>query len=269
MAQKSPSLGYFRNCVPYNRSGHGSKPLLIFQGLMFENKPQSGMNFGYVFLEKDYTLYSVLRKPGLPQGYTLKDMAGDYAEMIRQEFGGPVDVIGVSTGGSIVQHFAADHPDLVRRLVIHSSAHTLGERGKQVQLEVARLAQQGQYAQASAAILAFMFPQSGIGKTLSRPLIWLLSRLMVSGKTKDLSDLVATIEAEDQHNFKSRLAEIQMPTLVIAGAEDPFYSQALFRETAQGIPNAKFILYEKMGHPAMGKQFARDVLAFLKEQNII
>ncbi len=55
----------------------------------------------YKFLENDYTLYGVLRKPGMPQGYTLKDMADDYAVMIREEFGGPVDVLGISTGGSI------------------------------------------------------------------------------------------------------------------------------------------------------------------------
>ena len=117
------SAGYFRSGLPYNRFGRGPRPLVIFQGLMFENKPQSGLALGmYNFLREDFTAYSVLRKPGLPPGYTLEDMAGDYATMIRDEFGGPVDVIGISTGGSIVQHFAADHPDLVRRLVIHSSA---------------------------------------------------------------------------------------------------------------------------------------------------
>jgi len=40
----------------------------------------------------------------------------------------------------------------------------------------------------------------------------------------------------------------------------------LFRESAAGIPNARLILYEKMGHPANGKQFERDVMAFLKEE---
>ena len=52
----------------------------------------------------------VLRRPGMPQGYSLRDMAADAATTIRQEFVGPVDVIGVSTGGSIAQHLAADHP---------------------------------------------------------------------------------------------------------------------------------------------------------------
>lgn len=65
MITKTSSSGYFHNGLPYNRAGHGSKPLVIFQGLMFENKHQSGMTFGYNFLEKDYTLYVVLRKPGI------------------------------------------------------------------------------------------------------------------------------------------------------------------------------------------------------------
>jgi pimeloyl-ACP methyl ester carboxylesterase len=60
------------------------------------------------------------------------------------------------------------------------------------------------------------------------------------------------------------LREITVPTLVDAGEEDPFYSPALFRETATGIPNARLCLYPNMAHPAGGKQFQQDVLAFLR-----
>jgi hypothetical protein len=103
-------------------------------------------------------------------------------------------------------------------------------------------------------------------KVLSKPLIWLGSLLMGTfGTPEDPSDLLVTIEAEDKHDFKGRLAEITAPTLVVVGEQDPFYTETLFRETAQGIPNAQLILYPKMRHPAYGKQFARDVLDFLKE----
>jgi pimeloyl-ACP methyl ester carboxylesterase len=99
-----------------------------------------------------------------------------------------------------------------------------------------------------------------------RILVWLASRLMALSAPKDPSDLVVTIEAEDKHNFQDRLGEITAPILVIAGAEDPGYTEALFHETAEGIPGGRLILYEKMGHPAGGKRFARDVLAFLREE---
>ena len=265
-----PKSGYFRYGLPYKRSGHGPRPLVVFQGLTFEHKPQAVMLMMYKFLGSDYTLYGVLRKPRPPQGYTLGDMADDYATMIHEEFGGPVDVLGISTGGSIALHFAADHPDLVRRLIIHSSAHTLNDTAKQLQLDVARLAQQGQWMKAWALLVGTIYPQTGPGKWLAQPLVWLSAGLLSLKPPQDPSDLVVTVEAEDQHAFKSRLAEITAPTLVIGGADDFFYSPALFRETADGIPNAKLCLYEKafptMGHPAGGKQFRRDILAFLRNE---
>jgi pimeloyl-ACP methyl ester carboxylesterase len=84
---------------------------------------------------------------------------------------------------------------------------------------------------------------------------------------EDPSDLVITIQAEDQFDFKARLSEITPPTLVAAGECDPFYTPELFRETAAGIPNARLALYPGMGHPTSGKQFERDVLAFLREES--
>jgi len=98
----------------------------------------------------------------------------------------------------------------------------------------------------------------GIKKYLMKLFMWLFGAI---GAPADPSDGLVEIEAEDSHNFKDRLAEITVPTLVIGGEEDFFYP---IRETAVGIPNAKLILYEGVGHGAMMKrQFSEDVLAFL------
>jgi pimeloyl-ACP methyl ester carboxylesterase len=115
-------------------------------------------------------------------------------------------------------------------------------------------------------MIGFVLPRTGLWKLLSPPLVWMVAQLLSLGGTPDLSDLIVTIEAEDQHAFRDRLSEISAPTLVIAGVDDPFYSLALFRETAAGIPHARLVIYEKMRHPAIGKQFEREVLAFLKEE---
>jgi pimeloyl-ACP methyl ester carboxylesterase len=265
---QSKSAGYFRRGLPYNRSGRGPRPLVVFQGLMLENKPMPRIALGtYKFLEDDYTVYSVLRKRGLPRGYTLQDMAADYAAMIREEFGGPLDVIGVSTGGSIVQHFAVDHPELVRRLVIHSSAYVLSDSARQLQLQLGELAQRRQWVKVWALLMNLVLPQRGLKRILSRPLVWLFAPLLALTAPKDPTDLIVTIEAEDRFNFKDRLHEITAPTLIAAGELDPFYTPALFRETAAGIPNAELCLYPNIGHPAGGKQFQHDVLTFLRANN--
>jgi pimeloyl-ACP methyl ester carboxylesterase len=220
----------------------------------------------FKFLGEHYTVYVVNRRPGLPQGYTLADMADDYAAMVQDEFGGPVDVIGMSTGGSIAQVFAADHPELVNRLVLYSSAYKLGEEGQQFQRRLAELARERRWGAVSAEGLAFMFlPRRGLARQMMRPIAWLIGLLstLFAHPPADFSDYVVTIEAEDEFDFQSRLSEIKAPTLVIGGTRDPFYTPALFRETAAGIPDARLALYEKAGHGPSGQRVARDVLAFL------
>ena len=71
-------------------------------------------------------------------------------------------------------------------------------------------------------------------------------------------------KAEANHDFKERLVEIKVPSLVISGQEDDLYP---IRETAEGIPHVKLILYEGLGHDAITKrQFNEDVLVFLTEK---
>jgi pimeloyl-ACP methyl ester carboxylesterase len=180
--------------------------------------------------------------------------------MVRDEFGGRVDVLGISTGGSIAQHFAADHPGLVRRLVIHSAAHTLNERARAVQMAAGRLAAQGKWREAWAEVIRLINPPT----TSGRVMVAFVSRMLALGAPADPSDFIITIEAEDRHAFRDRLGEIIAPALVVAGERDPFYTPELFRETSAGIPHARLILYPGMGHPAGGKQFRRDLLAFLR-----
>lgn len=73
-------------------------------------------------------VHFVNRRPGLTSGMTMADFADEHAAAIRAVADGPIDVVGISTGGSIAQQLAADHPDLVRRLVLVSTACRLGAR---------------------------------------------------------------------------------------------------------------------------------------------
>lgn len=268
MKKSITKTGYFKNGIPYNKFGSGSEPLIVFQGLMFENTPLKGMmerSFfkQYSFLSDKYYIYIVTRKKDLPQGYSIADMAGDYAEAIKEEFQHAIDIIGISTGGSIAQQFAADYPKLVRKLIIHSSAYTLAEKAKQAQLQIGEFAVKRLWKKAYSLTFSFIFSSSGITGLLLKPFFTLASYFAGSAeKETNPSDLVITIHAEDKFNFFDQLKKIKAPVLLAAGDRDPFYSVKIFQETAKNIPNAKLCLYPHMSHPAKGKEFEHDVITF-------
>jgi len=137
VSERGPEIesGYFNCGLPYARIGCGSDSIVLFDGLGVENKAPVGMNLRMLKVAfkaylKNYSVYIVTRKPELPGGYTTRDMSDDYARMIRDEFSSPPHIMGLSTGGEIAQHFAADYPQLVKRLVLGSTACKVGEQGK-------------------------------------------------------------------------------------------------------------------------------------------
>jgi len=264
MAKRRTITGYSHNGLPYACIGNGERNLVIFEGLDFRHKPPSGimlwMSTGYLRgLADSYKIYIVSRRPGLPPGYSMSDMANDYAVMIKNELGGVADIIGVSTGGAIAQHFAIDHPDLVRRLVLAMTGFRLTEEGKELQIKVAALARKGK-RRAASALLGTAVIRRGIAKHVFKWFMWLLGPFMVPA---DPSDGIVEIEAEDRHDLSDRLDRIKSDTLVIGGAEDFFYP---VRETAGKIPNARLVLYPNLGHNAMfarSRQFGEEIRAFL------
>jgi len=264
VARQKTITGYSSNGLPYACIGNGTRNLVVFGGLDFRHKPPSGimlrMSTGYLRgLEDSYKIYVVNRKPGLPPGYSLSDMSNDYAVMIKNELGGEADIIGVSTGGAIAQHFAMDHPDLVGRLVLVMTGFRLTEEAKELQMKVADLARKGK-RRAANALLGTAIIRKGIAKHFFKWFMWLLGPLSIP---TDPSDGIVEIEAEDRHDLSDRLDRIKAETLVIGGEEDFFYP---VRETEGKIPNARLVLYPNLGHNAMfarSRQFGEEIKAFL------
>jgi len=264
MAKRRATAGYSANGLPYACFGNGTRNLVVFDGLDFRHKPPSGimlrMSTGYLRgLTNDYRIYFVSRRPGLPPGYSLKDMSDDYAVMIKNELGGAIDIIGVSTGGAIAQYFAIDHPDLVRRLVLAMTGCRQTEQGKELLRKVADLARKRK-RRAAYSLLGTAIIRKGIARHVFKWFMWLLGPLYIPA---DPSDGIVEIEADDRYNLSDRLDKIKADTLVIGGEEDFFYA---IRETAGKIPNARLVLYPNLGHNAMfarSRQFGEEIRTFL------
>jgi pimeloyl-ACP methyl ester carboxylesterase len=106
--------------LPYLAVGQGP-PLVVFSPFTAEHANPTGQQRRFYLrplapLARHFTVYLVNRKPGLRPGSTIADLAADYAQALERTFNGPVAIMGISTGGSIAQQFAIDHPELVDRL---------------------------------------------------------------------------------------------------------------------------------------------------------
>ena len=264
--------GYFEDGLPYTRMGTNPRVLVDIEGLSANHAPLSGFSLKsfiktHKLLAQEYTIYNVTRKPNLPDDYLMDKMADDYAKMIKREFKGPVIVMGVSTGGQIAHYLAADHPDVVKNLVIFSAAYRLSERGVEIERKTEEYARQGRFGKAMAAIMDFMYP-SGLKRTLLKFFIRLIAKSMAK-EIKYPNDFIVEIIADRAMNFKDRLHEIKAPTLIVSGELDVGYTAEDVRATAEGIPNAELILYKGFGHNlgfSNTEQVQKDILAFLNKK---
>jgi pimeloyl-ACP methyl ester carboxylesterase len=239
----------------------------VFSGLSAEHANPTGLarRFELQTLEplaRHFTVYVVNRKPGLPAGSTVKDLAGHYAEAIAQEFPGPVCVEGISTGGSIAQQLAIDHPHLVRRLVLAATACRLSPYGREVQRRFAELVKESRPRRAYATLGPTLAATAAGGRAFA-VLMWLFGG---SQSVDDPSDMLVTVAAEDVFDASSQLHRITAPTLLVAGGRDRYYSPELFRQTAERIPNSRLRLYPDKGHAGVltHKPAIREIVAFLR-----
>jgi pimeloyl-ACP methyl ester carboxylesterase len=231
--------------------GGAGRPLVLLGGLT----PENGMPRGIV-MRFEYSLISAYanglevhwaaRPTGLPVGTTLSEIAAITADGIRDQFGGePVAVLGISTGGSIAQQLAAEHPDVVRRLALMSTGCRLDPETRESQRRLAAMAQRGDRAAVFTEYGRDLVPPFR-GQTLAGLSMRLIGPRIYTG-VGDLSDLAMTLHAEDTFDLTD-LPTIKAPTLIIAGGRDRFYSQATLRETVRLIPSSRLSLYARRGH---------------------
>lgn len=186
---------------------------------------------------------------------TTRDLADDAAAFLDTVVGGPVIVTGHSMGGMVAQWLAARRPELVARLVLTATA-ARPDAGMRVTL------QRWQEAVAAGQWRAFAADANAASYTGSE----LLRRRLFLRLTRSPSapHLVDRHEAMTRaclaHDSREALARIACPTLVMAGACDPVVSPSASQALADGIGDARFVVFDRLAHgfpeQAPGRTFA-------------
>jgi pimeloyl-ACP methyl ester carboxylesterase len=232
--------------LPCLRGGAG-RPLVFLGGLMPTTGVSSLRNLHVATLAPYVgrrTVHYVNRRPELAPGLTIARLAAEHAEGIRTSFGGPVDVIGLSTGGSIAQQLAADHPDVVRRLALLCTAHRLSPETRAQMRRIAARIRSGAGRRACALAAAELAPDGPW--QLIAALAGAIGRSWLSDSA--LADLATTIELEDTFALERCARSIAAPTLLVGGELDAFYPVAMFERTVALIPDARLDLRAGHGH---------------------
>lgn len=249
----------------YIRFGSGRKNLIMLPGLGDGLRTMKGtalpMALYYRCLAKEYTVYMFSRKTRLPQGCTTRDMARDLVEAMDELGIGTASVVGVSMGGMIAQHLAADYPDRVEKLVLVVTAARENPILLESLEEWVACAQKDDHRALMDSNMRRIYSESYYRKNR-----WMVPVTGLLTKPKSYDRFLTMAEACRTHNAFGRLAEITAPTLVMGGEKDNSLSGDASREIAGQIPGAQLKMYPQWGHGLYeeAKDFLQVVTEFLR-----
>ena len=211
------------------------------------------------FFER-YTVMMFSRRDDLPEGHSIRDMAADQAEALAALGIRRASVMGVSQGGMIAQWLAADHPELVEKLVIAVSAPRANDL---VRASVSRwigFAREGDHQGLMTDTAEMSYSPAYLKRY--RRLYPVIGRI---GRPKSYDRFLVNAEAILAFDAVPCLGQIACPTLILGGEEDRIVGAEASRELCERIPGSRLFLYPGLGHAAYeeAKDFNDRVLSFL------
>ena len=250
--------------MDYIRFGRGNRHLIMLPGLGDALQSVKGtalpMALMYRIFAKDFTVWMFSRKSPLATDCTTRDMARDQAEAMDILGIRTADIVGVSMGGMIAQHLAADFPDKVGKLVLVVTCAGSNPILTESIGEWVSFAEKGDHTG---------FMESNLRRIYSwdyyRKNKWMLPVLGRLTKPKSYDRFFIQAEACLHHDAFDVLSLIQSPTLVMGGQQDNALGGEASQEIAARIPGAKLRMYDRWGHGLYEEEpaFNRDVLNFL------
>lgn len=193
--------------------------------------------------------------PGAP-GYTGDDLVADPIALLDVLGLGSAHVVGMSMGAALAQVMALDHGERVASLtLIATSPAGPGDDDLPPMTDAGRAAfeamEEPDWSDRTAAIdyltelsralasPAHPFDEDAVRELLARA---------VDRTTNVESSMKNHHAAEGSDRWRERLGEVDVPTLVIHGADDPVFPVGHGVALAREIPGAELLVLEGTGH---------------------
>lgn len=258
----------FQNTViDYIRFGRGDRNLIMIPGLGDGFKTARGMALPFAFLyrslAKDYTVYYFSRRRTLPQGFTTRDMAEDLYACLRQLRIRSTNVFGVSEGGMIAQHLAADHPEMVEKLVLAVTVPFANDTVRESIQQWIAMAEQDNYAGIYLDTAERSYTEAYLKKTRLMNLA-----MSVLSKPSSMENFMIQANACLSHNAADSLKNIKAETLIIGAAKDRVVGVEGSYQLHEGIAGSELYVYPDYSHGVYEEapDFVERIMSFLKEE---
>jgi pimeloyl-ACP methyl ester carboxylesterase len=198
----------------------------------------------------------------LVQPYDLEQVCAALARLVDSLGGEPVVLVGHSMGGFIAQEAYVRHPRLVKAMALcfTSPAFAGGSSEFSKQFIAARIGPLDQ-GKTMAEIAAQLIPTMGSRSELAE-------KIMAGVPPETYRKAVQLLTTFDR---RRELADIKVPTLLLAGADDKTAPPSVMEKMWQKIPGADYVLLEGCGHLGPMDQpeaFNAALLAFLKKHGL-
>jgi poly(3-hydroxyoctanoate) depolymerase len=165
--------------------------------------------------------------------------------LIRKLGYGRMDVVGFSWGGLLAQHLAVQHPSSVRRLILASTAVGLGGRPGSPRVLTRMVTPRRYY---SSAYFKRVAPTLYGGRSRDPDAALDQDARRRAARPPSLVGYASQLLATAGYSTVPVLPLIQVPTLVLAGDDDPIIPTVNPRLLARLIPNATLKVLEGSGH---------------------
>lgn len=265
--------GEFAGGHPFVRFGQGKEPLVILPPMhdaLFSVR-EFPWFFELLFREfaRDYTVTLISRKRKLPVGLSTADMADEYARILKNDIG-PAFVMGVSLGGLIGQHLAADYPKLVKKMAVIAAAYKMGPLGLQIARRWIPWSRAGKWNEIYEETMSITYTRGSKGLRYKLMKAF-LKRLLVP-RIHDPSDFIIAGQAGMLHDSWDVLPRIEMPVLIVGGTADKFFPEPLFHEMAARIRESRLLIIPGAAHGVYEEHRKRVVMTirdFYKNPSIV